>query len=96
MEKDLEKRYQDFKKEKRYELLNYNKKIHLQLLKDAENFKDPKKILPDENSSDFGELLSEIDSCCKAYSDDPEPFRNKFEIGDVEFRTSIEKIYFKM
>jgi hypothetical protein len=53
-------------------------------------------LSPDENSLDFGDLLSEIDSCCKAYSDDPEPFRNKFEIGDVEFRISIEKIYLKI
>ena len=53
-------------------------------------------LSPDENSLDFGDLLSEIDSCCKAYSDDPEPYRNKFEIGDVEFRTSIEKIYLKI
>jgi hypothetical protein len=53
-------------------------------------------LSPDENSLDFGDLLSKIDSCCKVYSDDPEPFRNKFEIGDVEFRTSIEKIYLKI
>ncbi len=53
-------------------------------------------LSPDENSLDFGDLLSEIDSCCKAYSDDLEPFRNKFEIEDVEFRTSIEKIYLKI
>jgi hypothetical protein len=53
-------------------------------------------LSPDENSLDFGDLLSEIDSCCKAYSDDPEPFRNKFEIGDVEFRILIEKIDFKI
>ncbi len=53
-------------------------------------------LSPDENSLDFGDLLSEIESCCKAYSDDPEPFRNKFEIGDVEFRIAIEKIYFKI
>jgi hypothetical protein len=26
-------------------------------------------LSPDENSLDFGDLLSEIDSCCKAYSD---------------------------
>jgi hypothetical protein len=50
-------------------------------------------LSPDENSLDFADLLSTIDGCCKAYSDDPEPFRNTFEIGDVEFRTSIEKIY---
>jgi len=53
-------------------------------------------LSPDENSLDFGDLLSKIDSCCRAYSNDPEPFRNKFEIGDVEFRTSIEKIYLKI
>jgi hypothetical protein len=28
--------------------------------------------------------------------DDPEPFRKKFEIGEVEFRTSVEKTYLKM
>ena len=57
-----------------------------------------KRVLlsPDENSLDFGDLLSKIDNCCKAYSGDPEPFRNKFEIGDVEFRTSIKKTYFQM
>jgi len=53
-------------------------------------------LSPDENSLDFGDLLSKIDNCCQAYSDDPEPFKNKFEIGDVEFRTLIEKIYFQM
>jgi len=53
-------------------------------------------LSPDKNSLNFGDLLSKIDNCCKAYSDDPEPFRNKFEIGDVEFRISIEKIYFKI
>ena len=45
-------------------------------------------ISPDKNSLEFANLLSQIDSCCIAYSDDPEPFRNKFEIGDVEFRIS--------
>lgn len=53
-------------------------------------------LSPDENSLDFGDLLSEIDECCKVYSNDPEPYRNEFEIGDVEFRTSIEKIYLKI
>ena len=149
----------NFKKEKLYEFLNYDKKLNLELLKDSEDltgelrlkflhysaiqfnhlnweiryqylelldkFIDKKidsfnfriafceryesiekvadllksnRVLlsPDENSLDFGDLLSEIDSCCKAYSDDPEPFRNKFEIGDVEFRISIEKIYEKI
>ena len=53
-------------------------------------------LSPDENSLDFADLLSAIDSCCEAYSDDPEPFRHKFDIDDVEFQISIEKIYFKI
>jgi hypothetical protein len=150
---------ENFKKEKLYEFLNYNKKLNLELVKDSEdltgelslklvyysaiqfnhlnweirdqylelldNYMERKIdsfnfiikfeerydsigkvadllqsnrvfLSPDENSLDFADLLSAIDSCCKAYSDDPEPFRNKFEIGDVEFRISIEKIYFKI
>ena len=149
----------NFKKEKLYQFLNYDKKLNLELLKDSEdltgelrlkflhysaiqfnhlnseirdqylelleNYKEEKidsfnfrirfceryesiekvadllksnRVLlsPDQNSLDFGDLLSEIDSCCKAYSDDPEPFRNKFEFGDIEFRISIEKIYLKI
>jgi hypothetical protein len=53
-------------------------------------------LSPDKNSLDFGDLLAKIYSCCKAYSNDPEPFRSEFEIGEVEFRTSIEKIYLKI
>lgn len=53
-------------------------------------------LSPNENCLDFGDLLSEIETCCQAYSGDPKPFRNKFEIGDVEFRASMEKIYFEM
>jgi len=53
-------------------------------------------LSPDENSLDFGDFLSQIDSCCKVYSNDPEPFRQKWELGDVEFRISIEKIYLKI
>lgn len=156
MTKDLEKKYQNFNIERRYELLNYDKKRHLELLNQQgdefnsklltysvilidhlnweirdqylellENYMEEKRdsfnfrirfceryesiekvadllesnrvlLSPDENSLDFGDLLSEIYSCCKDYSDDPEPFRNEFEIGDVEFRTSIEKIYLKI
>ena len=156
MTKDLEKKYQNLNKKRRYELLDYDKKRHLELLNQQgnefkaklrtysiilidhlnweiraqylellENYREEKmdsfnfrirfceryesiekvadllksnRILlsPDENSLDFGDLLSEIDSCCKAYSDDPEPFRNKFEIGEVEFRISMEKIYLKI
>ena len=53
-------------------------------------------LSPDENSLDFGDLLSQIEGYWKVYSNDPEPFRNKFEIGEVEFRISIEKIYLKI
>ena len=149
----------NFKKEKLYEFLNYDKKLNLELLKDSEDltgelrlkflhysaiqfnhlnweirdqylelldkfidkkidsfnfriafcerYESIKKVadllksnlvllFPDKNSLNFGDPLSKIDNCCKAYSDDPEPFRNKFEIGDVEFRISIEKIYLKI
>ena len=157
---------QNLNKKKPSELLNYDKKTHLELLKDSEDLKQQGKVLrdelqlkflhysailvnhlnweirdqylellnkfiekkidilkfriafceryesiekvadllksnrvllsPNENSLDFGDLLSKIYDCCQAYSNDPEPFRNKFEIGDVEFTTSIEKIYLKI
>jgi len=156
MTKDLEKKYQKWKKERRYELLNYDKNRHLELLNQQgdefksklrtyslilidhlnweirdqylellENYREEKidsfnfriafcerydsiekvadllksnRVLlsPDKNSLNFGDLLSKIYDCCQAYSDDPEPFRNEFEIGDVEFRISIEKIYLKI
>jgi hypothetical protein len=156
MTKDLEKKYQSLNKKRCYELLNYDKKRHLELLnqqdeevksklqtysiilidhlnweirdqylKLLENYMEEKSdsfnfqirfceryesiekvaellksnrvlLSPDKNSLNFGDLLSKIDSCCKAYSDDPEPFLNEFEIGDVEFRISIEKIYLKI
>jgi hypothetical protein len=156
MTKDLEKKYQKWKKERRYELLNYDKKRHLELLNQQgdefksklrtyslilidhlnweirdqylellENYREEKMdsfnfriafcerydsiekvadllksnrvlLSPDKNSLNFGDLLSKIYDCCQAYSDDPEPFRNEFEIGDVEFRISIEKIYLKI
>lgn len=55
-------------------------------------------LSPDKNKNflDFGDLLSNIYLCCEAYSNDPEPFRSNFDIGDVEFRSSIEKIYLKI
>ena len=156
MNKDLEKKYQNLNKERSYELLNYDKKLHLELLnkqgdefesklltysiilidhlnweiKDQylellENYRNKKidsfnfrtafceryesiekvadllksnRVLlsPDKNSLNFGDLLSKIDDYCKFYSDDPEPFRNKFEIGEVEFRILMEKIYLKI
>ena len=149
----------NFKKEKLYQFLNYDKKLNLELLKDSEdltgelrlkflhysaiqfnylnweirdqylellgkfvekkidsfNFrvgfseryqsiekvadllKSNRVLLsPDQNSLEFGDLLAKIDGCCKAYCDDPEPFRNKFEIGDAEFTILMEEIYFQM
>lgn len=166
MNKDLEQIYQDLHNESRYELLNYDKKQHLELLNqqsdefqslnqqsdefrskllnysiilidhlnweirdqylellenymkeksDSFNFRSrfserygsvekvadllkSNRVLlsPDENSLDFGDLLAEIEDCCKAYGNDPEPFRDKCEMGEVEFRTSIEEIYSKI
>ena len=156
MTKDLEKKYQNLNKKRCYELLNYDKKRHLELLNKQgdefksklrtysiilidhlnweirdqylellENYREKKidsfkfrvefseryesiekvadllksnRVLlsPDKNSLNFGDLLSKIDDCCKAYSDDPEPFRNKFEIADAEFTILMEKIYFQM
>jgi len=157
---------QEWNKKRRLELLEYDTKTHLELLKDSEDLKQQGKLLsnelrsklreysvilvdhlnwetryqylellnkfiekkidilkfriafceryesiekvadllksnrvllsPHENSLDFGDLLSKIYDCCEAYSNDPKPFRNKFEIGDVEFSTSIEKTYFQM
>ena len=149
MTKDLEKKYQDWKKKRHYELLNQDlcnlsdelksrlltysgilidqvnweiRDEYLKFLKDfiekkidgfsfrvgfLERYKSIEKVAnvlklnrvllsPNENCLDFGDLLSEIYTCCQAYSGDPEPFRNNFEIGDVEFRASMEKIYFQM
>ena len=53
-------------------------------------------LSPNQNSLDFEDLLSEIDNCCKEYCDDPQPYRDKFEIGEVEFCDLIEKISLKM
>ena len=156
MTKNLEKKYQNLNQKRRYELLNYDKKRHLELLNQQgdefksklrtysiilidhlnweirdqylellENYREKKidsfnfriafceryesiekvadllksnRVLlsPDENSLDFGDLLSEIESCCKVYSDNPEPFQHKCELGDVQFRNEIEKIYAKI
>lgn len=151
-----EKKYQDYKKRQYYELLNYNKKHHIQLLSEhseevksklrtysiilidqlnweiseqytelldkyigdeidsskfrirfSERYEAIEKVAdvlksnrvlltPNKNSLSFGDLLAEIDDCCKAYSDDPEPYRQKWDLGEVEFRISIQKIYLKI
>lgn len=155
MTKDLKN--QNWKKKRRYELLNYDKKRHLELLnqqgdesksklriyftilidqlnweirdqylklledymekkidgfnfriKFCERYESIGKIAnqlqsnlvflsPDENSLYFGDLLANIDSCCQAYSGDVGPFfKSGFEIGDLEFETSIKKIYLEI
>lgn len=55
-------------------------------------------LSPDKNknSVDFESLISDIDICCELYSADPEPIRSEFEIGDVEFQASVEKLYLKI
>ena len=50
----------------------------------------------DKNSLDFADLLEKISHYYEAYSHDPEPSRNEFKIGNVEFRISIEKIYLEI
>lgn len=53
-------------------------------------------LSPDKNSLDFADLLSAIDSCCKVYSDNPEPFQQPGELTDLQFRHQIQKIYPKI
>jgi len=53
-------------------------------------------LSPNKNCVNFGDLLGEIELCCRMYSGDPEPFRNELEIGPIEFRTSMEKIYLEI
>ena len=157
MNKDFEKKYQNLRKERQYELLNYDKKLHIKLLnqqgdefelnrklqiyslilinqlnwevrdqylellenyikekitslnfrtrfseryesiaKVADLLKSNRVLLsPNKKSMNLGDLLLEIESCCKAYCDDPEPLRNEFEIGEVEFRILMQKIFLK-
>lgn len=49
-----------------------------------------------KNSYDFDYFLLNIESRCEWYSNDPEPFRNKYEIDEVEFQISIEEIYLEI
>ena len=53
-------------------------------------------LSPNENSLPFGDLLLTINDCCKAYGDDPPPLTNKYEIGEVEFRSVMEKTYLQI
>ena len=51
MNQELEKKYQEWNKERRYELLNYDKKLHLELLNDCENLNQQGGVLSDELNS---------------------------------------------
>lgn len=51
MTKDLEKKYQDWKKKRRLELLEYDTKTHLELLKDSEDLNQQGAVLSDELNS---------------------------------------------
>lgn len=53
-------------------------------------------LSPDKNSLDFGDLLQKIYDYCQAYSDDPEPFRHRSEITDVQFQILLEKTYLEI
>lgn len=67
-------------------------------IEEVANFLELNRILlsPNKNSSDFGTLLSDISSCCEICSDDPEPYRQSFEITEIEFRNIVEKIYLQL
>jgi hypothetical protein len=53
-------------------------------------------LSPNKNSLEFGNLMLRIYNCCDAYSGDCEPFRNKYEIGEIEFTNFMEEIYFQL
>ena len=86
--------------EKKIDIFNFRNAFcerYISIEQVADVLKSNRVLLsPSQKSLEFGDLLAKIDNCCQAYSADPEPFRNKFEIGDVDFRTSIVKTYFQM
>ena len=53
-------------------------------------------LSPHEKSVEFSDFMEEIFSCCEAYNGDPEPFRTSYDIGETEFRDSVEKTYFRL
>jgi hypothetical protein len=53
-------------------------------------------LSPNKNSLEFGNLMLGISNCCDAYSGDREPFRDKYEIGEIEFTNFMEEIYFQL
>ena len=53
-------------------------------------------LSPNKNSLEFGSLMLRIYDCCDAYSGDREPFRDEYEIGEIEFTNLMEEIYFQL
>ena len=53
-------------------------------------------LSPNKNSLEFGSLLFQISSCCDAYSGNPEPLRDKYDIDEIEFTNLIEEIYVQL
>lgn len=53
-------------------------------------------LSPNKNCLNFGEVLADIYNFCQSYSDDPEPFRTKFDIGEAQFTTLMEKSYLEI
>ena len=49
-----------------------------------------------KNSLEFGNLMLRIYNCCDAYSGDREPFRDDYEIGEIEFTNFMKEIYFQL
>ena len=67
-------------------------------IKKIKNVLESNRILlsPNKNSLEFGNLMLRIYDCCDAYSGDCEPFRDEYEIGEIEFTNFMEEIYFQM
>jgi hypothetical protein len=53
-------------------------------------------LSPNKNSLEFGNLMLRIDNCCDASLGDCEPFRDKYDIGEIEFTNFMEEIYFQL
>lgn len=67
-------------------------------IKKVKNVLESNRILlsPNKNSLEFGNLMLRIYNCCDAYSGDREPFRDEYEIGEIEFTNFMEEIYFQL
>jgi len=64
----------------------------------VKNVLESNRILlsPNKNSLEFGNQLLRIYNCWDAYSGDREPFRDKYEIGEIEYTNFMEEIYFQL